>query len=85
MNISRVEQRVLHVLAQGGHIRHERSGGGRVIEVTCLTRDGYGLAGCDLQIFRKLKRRKLIKSIGGNPYRISRKGRIAVRSQLDNR
>lgn len=85
MNISKAEQRVLHVLAQGGYIRHRRASNGRVIDVTCLTRDGFGLADCDLQIYRKLKRRKLIQSTGGKPYRISRMGRLAVRSQLDNR
>ncbi len=85
MNISKIEQRVLHVLAQGGFIRHKRADNGRVIEVTCLTRDGYGLLDCNLQIYRKLKHRKLIQSIDGKPYRISRRGRIAVRSQFDNR
>jgi uncharacterized protein len=85
MNISKIEQRVLHVLAQGGHIRHMRASNGRVTEATCLTRDGFGYSGFNLDVFRKLVRKKLIQSLAGKPYRISRKGRVAVRSQLDNR
>jgi len=85
MNISKVEQRVLHVLAQGGYIRHDRGAGGKVVAVTCFTREGYGLVGCDLPLFRKLKARRLICSKSGRPYRISRLGREAVRAQPDNR
>ncbi|MGC9369811.1 MAG: YjhX family toxin [Paracoccaceae bacterium] len=85
MNISKPEQRVLHVLCLGGAIFHERAPNGRVTEVTCLTRDGHGLADCDLAVFRKLRRKRLIESFGGRPYRISKRGRVAVRAQLDNR
>lgn len=84
MNISRAEQRVLHVLAQGGAIRHRREGG-TVVAVDCLTREGLGLAGVDLDLFARLKRRGLIASQGGAPYRITRAGLAAVRGQLDNR
>jgi uncharacterized protein len=84
MNISKVEQRALHVLAQGGHIRHQRDHG-RIVEITCFTRDGYGLADCTLAIFKKLKAKRLIESRNGGPYHISYKGRLVVRPQLDNR
>jgi uncharacterized protein YjhX (UPF0386 family) len=84
MNVSKGEQRVLHALAQGGFIRHEREHG-RASRVDCYTRDGFRLADCTLEIFSKLKRKRLIESRGGSPYRISRKGLAVVRSQLDNR
>jgi uncharacterized protein len=84
MNISKTEQRVLHVLAQGGAIRHERQGG-KVFEALCLTRDGMVLADCTLPLFQRLRRRGLIESKGGAPYRISALGRLVVRGQTDNR
>ncbi|WP_181704044.1 YjhX family toxin [Chthonobacter albigriseus] len=85
MNISKLEQRVLHVLAQGGHIRHRRDDGGRIVAVECWTRDGTLLGDCTLDLFRKLKRRRLVESRASGPYRISMLGRISVRSQPDNR
>lgn len=85
MNISKLEQRALHVLAQGGHIRHERNGKGAIATITCFTRDGHGLADCTLAVFKKLKGKRLIESKNGGPYHISYKGRLAVRSQPDNR
>lgn len=85
MNISRREQRVLHVLAQGGDIRHDRGQGGRILEILCFTRDGLVLADCDMAVFRRLRRRGLIESRNGAPYRISLRGRQAVRAQPDNR
>ncbi|MFE3836487.1 YjhX family toxin [Pseudogemmobacter sonorensis] len=84
MNISRDEQRALHVLALGGRILHEREGGARISSVTCVTRDGMILAGFDMTTFQKLRRKRLIESRAGGPYRISRRGRISVRAQLDN-
>ncbi|MGR3433582.1 MAG: YjhX family toxin [Shimia sp.] len=84
MNISRFEQRVLHVLAKGGVIVHDRGAGAKVVGVTCYTREGHVLSDCTLATFRRLRRRKLIVSHGGAPYRISRLGRVSVRGQIDN-
>ena len=86
MNISKYEQRVLHALAQGGCIRHRRcADSGRIVAADCFTRDGHRLADCTMPLFRRLKRRGLIASSQGQPYRITRLGLAAVRAQLDNR
>ncbi len=85
MNISKGEQRVLHVLAQGGLIRHERGAGRKITKVLCVTRDGHVLSDCTLSLFNRLRRRRLIISQGGRPYRISQLGRESVRPQFDNR
>lgn len=90
MNISRHEQRVLHALAQGGCIRHFRDENhtgrkGKITHIECVTREGWQFTGCNLGIFERLRRRRLIASSNGAPYRITRKGLEAVRAQLDNR
>lgn len=85
MNISKYEQRVLHVLAQGGRIEYRRDDKGRVVEVDCFNREGYRLADCSLGVFARLRKRRLIRSQGGAAYRITREGLLAVRAQLDNR
>jgi uncharacterized protein len=84
MNISRTEQRVLHVLALGGRIEHARNGGAKIDEILCVIRDGLILADCTLATFQRLRRKRLIASEGGGPYRISRLGRMSVRAQTDN-
>ena len=84
MNISKLEQRVLHVLAQGGLIKHIREDG-RIVEVDCFNREGHRLADLTLGLFRKLKRRGLIASQNSGPYRITRLGIESVRAQADNR
>jgi uncharacterized protein YjhX (UPF0386 family) len=84
MNISRTEQRVLHALAQGGAIRHQRDGD-RIVVAELITREGHAVADFDLALFARLRRRGLVESRGGRPYRISRAGLYAVRSQVDNR
>jgi uncharacterized protein YjhX (UPF0386 family) len=85
LNVSKYEQRVLHALAQGGCITFEKDERGKITEIMCVTRDGWVLSDCTLGIFRKLRRRGLIASQSSGPYRITRDGLGAVRSQLDNR
>lgn len=85
MNISKYEQRTLHALAQGGRIVHHKNAKGDIIEVDCLNRDGWRLEDCSLSVFQRLRRRRLIRSENGGPYRIAREGLAAVRAQLDNR
>lgn len=84
MNISKFEQRTLHTLAQGGYIRHNRTGK-TIVSVECVTRDGYRLVDCSLPVFNRLRRRGFIESTEGRPYRITGAGLRAVRAQLDNR
>ena len=85
MDISRAEQRILHLLAQGGRIDIEKDEDTRkIVTVACITRDGWRASGLDIDLFRKLKRRRCIASSGGKPYRITQRGLVLVRSQLDN-
>ncbi|PKP83182.1 MAG: hypothetical protein CVT79_03840 [Alphaproteobacteria bacterium HGW-Alphaproteobacteria-18] len=84
MDISRAEQRILHLLAQGGRIDLIRDDQRKVSDAQCITRDGWRYGGLDLPLFRKLKRRGAIASTGGAPYRITRRGLQLVRSQPDN-
>jgi uncharacterized protein YjhX (UPF0386 family) len=85
MNISKHEQRVLHVLAQGGAIHFERAGNGKVTHVTCITRDGHVLTDCTLAVFDRLRKRRFIRSVRGQAYRATKLGVMSVRAQLDNR
>ncbi|MBW4707680.1 YjhX family toxin [Roseobacter sp. YSTF-M11] len=85
MNISKREQRVLHVLAQGGAIHFKRLPNGKICNIRCFTREGHVLADCDLQLFDRLKKRRFIKSVSGQPYRATRLGISSVNSQQDNR
>ena len=85
MDISRSEQRVLHLLAQGGRIEIDKQGKRQIADIRCLTRDGWRYPGVDVVLFRKLQRNKAVASADGGPYRITRRGLELVRSQLDNR
>lgn len=85
VNISKHEQRVLHVLALGGAIHHERCENGKIRHIICYTREGHVLADCTLTVFHRLKKRRFIQSSNGQPYRASRRGIEAVRSQLNQR
>jgi uncharacterized protein YjhX (UPF0386 family) len=85
MDISRDEQRILHLLAQGGRIEVEKNPKKRIQAVRCLTRDGWAYPGFGLELFRKLKRRRALASSKGGPYRITPRGLELVRSELDNR
>ncbi len=85
MDISKSEQRILHILAQGGHIRAQKNERGKIVGVQCYNREGWLLAGCPLWLFQKLRRRKAIRSQASRPYQITRRGLELVRAETDNR
>lgn len=85
MDISRDEQRVLHALAQGGRIAVIKNDSGKIIDFEFFNREGWLVGGFSDRLFRKLKAKKAIRSQGGQPYRITRRGLELVRSEIDNR
>ncbi|WP_261844812.1 YjhX family toxin [Aliamphritea ceti] len=85
MNISKQEQRILHILALGGSVHYLRRESGKIYEVTCYTREGNALSGCTLNTFKHLRRKKLISSIKSQPYRITKLGASSVQSQMMQR
>ena len=75
MDISRAEQRILHLLAQGGRIEIIRDDTSRkILKVDCFTREGWRYPDLGLRLFRKLKAKRAIASSSGQPYRITRRG-----------
>lgn len=85
MDISRAEQRILHLLAQGGTIERIRNDEGKTERLLLRTREGWIFTGLDDMTFRKLKRKRAIASSGGQPYRVTGRGLELVRAQPDNR
>ncbi|MET3925365.1 YjhX family toxin [Devosia sp. 2618] len=85
MDISRDEQRVLHALAQGGRIALLKNDDGKVTGLEFFNREGWLMNNCSLVLFRKLKAKRAIKSQGGRPYQITRRGLELVRSEVNNR
>jgi len=85
VDISRDEQRVLHALAQGGYIAVIKNSRGKIAEFEFINREGWQMSGLTPVLFSKLKAKKAIKSQGGKPYRITKRGLELVRSQVDNR
>jgi len=85
VNLSKQEQRVLHTLAMGGEIRRYLDENRKLTEVICFTREGYGLSNCTNDIFRSLKRKKMISSKSGGPYRITYFGATSVQAQMNQR
>lgn len=76
---------MLHALAQGGRIAAIKDQNGKIIDFEFFNRDGWLVGGFTALLFRKLKAKKAIKSSGGKPYQITRRGLELVRSEYDNR
>lgn len=56
MDISRTDQRILHLMAQGGWIEIHRDDRRKIEKALCFSRDGWLYPGFDLELFRRLKR-----------------------------
>ncbi|MGF0536377.1 YjhX family toxin [Agrobacterium sp. ES01] len=85
MDISRADQRILHLLAQGGRIEITRNANRKIEKCQCFTREGWLFASFDLEQFRRLKRLRAIQSRASRPYTITERGLNLVRAQPDNR
>ena len=80
MNISRRERRVLGVLALGGRICLIRDDDGRTIDIECYTREGWIMSDCTLDMFKSMRSKKVIASVRGGPYHITRQGLEMLRA-----
>lgn len=67
MDISREEQRVPHLSAQGGWIDVKHGDGAKIIEANCFTREGWRYSDVRLDLLRKLKRRGPLPRARANP------------------
>lgn len=85
MDISKDEQRILHVLAQGGRIVALKDERGKINGIECYTREGWLMTRCTQVLFRKLKAKRAIRSQRSGPYHIKRRGLELVRAELNNR
>lgn len=56
----------------------------KITSVTCVILEGMVLADCDLTVFNRLRRKRLIVSRSESPYRISKRGGTFVRAKLYN-
>lgn len=74
INVSRDERRILLALAWGGSITFLTDEMGKTVEVECYSREGWRMTQCNLSIFKKLKSKRLVESLGNQGYRISRAG-----------
>jgi hypothetical protein len=52
VNISKMEQRALHTLAQGGAILIERDKKRKITKARCVNRDGWHLSGFSVDLFK---------------------------------
>lgn len=74
MNVTRLERRILELLARGGRIDVETDEKGKIIECHFVTREGWYLEGGDVLLFKRLKAKRMIASRQSGPYRITRLG-----------